>query len=104
MRSERRFMLRPTHCQCGAAIAQNTLEQLEAILAANDGTCDCCGKEILPRRDGGDGRCIDHDHATGKIRGVTCTRCNCAMHALDLRFHDPELYEKLMRFSARGHE
>lgn len=45
-----------------------TLDQYQALLDQRNGICDCCG---LP----GD-LVLDHDHATGKLRGVICPNCN----------------------------
>lgn len=41
------------------------------ILAEQSGICPLCRQEIP------DGMaCLDHDHATGEIRGVLCRNCN----------------------------
>ena len=36
-------------------------------------TCDICGVEWNGTKER---LCIDHDHATGKVRGVLCKHCN----------------------------
>ena len=53
-----------------------THEQFEDILKTQDNKCaicgvdqDVCGKYL----------CIDHDHETGKIRGLLCDLCNRAL-------------------------
>lgn len=49
------------------------------LVAAQGGRCAICGvSENL------DGRlwCVDHDHNTGAIRGLLCTRCNAGIGAL----------------------
>lgn len=57
-----------------------TVEQFEQMLEANDGRCYICDKlpEEIPghkhKRLG-----IDHDHKTGKVRGVLCTHCNAML-------------------------
>lgn len=41
------------------------------LLRDQDGLCAICGSE-------NDGKtlAVDHDHATGKVRGLLCKRCN----------------------------
>ena len=50
-----------------------TEEWYQAQLALQGYACDICGKRIDPnsRR-----LSVDHDHATGKVRGLLCQRCN----------------------------
>lgn len=51
-----------------------TPKDYDDMLQAQDGKCAICGATR------GNGRweslAIDHDHKTGKIRGLLCTRCN----------------------------
>lgn len=46
-----------------------TLEEYEAMCAAQNDCCAVCGGE--PER-----LCVDHDHETGAIRGLLCNDCN----------------------------
>src|SRR5436190_198161 len=46
-------------------------DDVDALLLAQDGRCAICGG--VPKRV--DGWHVDHDHATGAIRGVLCSRC-----------------------------
>ena len=66
-----------------------TVEQYDALLAAQGGHCALC-----PATEPGAGRKrwnIDHDHVTGKVRGLLCHFCNLLLgHAHD----DPELLER----------
>ncbi len=52
-----------------------TIDERDAMEAAQGGMCAICG--IIPS---GEGRAnvlnIDHDHATGRIRGLVCPNCN----------------------------
>jgi hypothetical protein len=52
-----------------------TLDQRDALLAAQCGLCLICAASIRfcgPGR----GAAVDHCHATGKVRGVLCSTCN----------------------------
>lgn len=48
--------------------------QVEAMLAEQDGRCAICLTAQAIH--------IDHDHATGKVRGMLCFRCNAALGQL----------------------
>lgn len=50
-------------------------EEYERILAAQDYVCAICGSPS-PRSSRKERFAIDHDHDTGKIRGVLCNPCN----------------------------
>ena len=53
---------------------KNSRDRLyKKLLESQDGKCSICGS--FPKRNG-PRFAIDHDHATGKIRGVLCSRCN----------------------------
>lgn len=57
-----------------------TVEQYEEMLAAQGGVCRICsGTE----RDEFRLLAVDHDHVTGKVRGLLCTKCNVAIGLLD---------------------
>jgi hypothetical protein len=49
-----------------------TIEQYEALYEAQGGACYICrrAKGISKRL------CVDHDHATGFVRGLLCNTCN----------------------------
>lgn len=44
----------------------------EAVRSQHRGGCECCGS-LSPN---GNSWCVDHDHTTGRIRGVLCHKCN----------------------------
>jgi hypothetical protein len=51
-----------------------TLEEYDAMESRQNGVCLICG---MPP---GAGRlCVDHDHDTGKIRGLLCHNCNAGI-------------------------
>lgn len=56
-----------------------TVEEYEAMFAKQDGRCAICRR---PERALGRNRrntrllCVDHDHTTGRVRGLLCNHCN----------------------------
>lgn len=54
-----------------------SLQEFELILEAQGGGCAICGKKSKKYR-----LSIDHDHYTGKIRGILCSPCNRAIGIL----------------------
>jgi hypothetical protein len=55
-----------------------TLEEYDALFDSQDGKCAIC---LLPPS--GRQLAVDHDHKTGKIRGLLCTKCNVALGLLN---------------------
>jgi hypothetical protein len=47
-----------------------TLEQYEAMLQAQGGVCAICAQGSEKKF------AIDHDHSTGRVRGLLCIPCN----------------------------
>lgn len=52
-----------------------TLEDYTIMLTAQNGVCKICGKV----NSGGQMLAVDHDHMTGKIRGLLCSNCNSVL-------------------------
>ena len=50
--------------------------QYEALLELYDGGCWVCGKKPKP---GGRRLHVDHDHKTGRVRGLLCWRHNTGL-------------------------
>ena len=52
------------------------LEDYRAILARQGNACAICGQDGKPL-------CIDHCHASGKVRGLLCSKCNTGLGCYD---------------------
>jgi len=48
-----------------------TLEEYDALLLKQKGVCMICGKPESKRK-----LSVDHDHKTGRVRGLLCNHCN----------------------------
>jgi hypothetical protein len=51
-------------------------DDYDAMLAAQSSGCAICGKSVA---DNGKFLAVDHNHTTGKIRGLLCRECNSAI-------------------------
>lgn len=73
-----------------------TLEEYDAMLAAQGGVCGACGGVETGRNAYGVvSLAVDHDHETGKIRGLLCMKCN---RALGLIGDSIEAAKNLLRY------
>lgn len=59
---------------------QITVEQYETMLQQQGGVCAICSAAPGKRR-----LHVDHDHATRKIRGLLCLRCNVTVGVVEKR-------------------
>jgi hypothetical protein len=51
-----------------------TLDQFHSLFENQDFSCAICGDELV--LGGKRGACVDHCHATGRVRGILCAKCN----------------------------
>jgi hypothetical protein len=56
---------------CRQTGAQITVQEYYALKEKQNGKCAICGLAFGRRR-----LAIDHDHATGRVRGLLCVLCN----------------------------
>lgn len=57
-----------------------TLEDLENMLRDQDNKCAICGKKIFLFESSKKITAhVDHDHKTGKVRGLLCQECNTGL-------------------------
>jgi hypothetical protein len=54
-----------------------TRRDVSALLIAQSGNCGCCGCDL-----DGTKWAIDHNHETGKVRGILCYGCNTGLGKL----------------------
>lgn len=52
-----------------------SIHDFETLLASQGGTCAICKKAEWNNRH----PYVDHDHSTGKVRGILCSKCNSAL-------------------------
>jgi hypothetical protein len=55
-----------------------TTEQYQGMLKRQRGVCKLCGKDSEGKR-----LVVDHDHASGVVRGLLCHKCNTALSTLE---------------------
>ena len=54
-----------------------TLDEYEVLLARQGGVCGVCGKAPVKNW-----LSVDHDHETGKVRGLLCMNCNISVEKI----------------------
>ena len=69
-----------------------TFGEAEAILAAQGFRCAIC-RDTLPKAKRA--RHVDHDHETGRVRGILCFRCNVGLGSFRDR---PDLLADAIRY------
>lgn len=74
---------------------QYRISRAEAALLAMKWTCDACGEPISDQRS----QHIDHDHETGRVRGVLCHGCNLGIGHLGDR---PETVRRALDYLERA--
>ena len=73
-------------------------KEAEALLASHDGRCALCSRDTP----GGRGYWhVDHDHESGKLRGVLCAGCNLMLGGAE-RVGLNRIEEYLRRCQERG--
>ena len=74
-----------------------TAEWYDETLAEQGGVCAICRQPESKFSSGGGLKmlAIDHDHATGKVRGLICQQCNIGIGALQ---DSPVLIRKAIRY------
>lgn len=71
--SQERRLIRSRRAKYGI-----TLSQFDAMVTMQHGACAICG-EVVPASTVKNNWHVDHDHATGKVRGLLCQDCNLGL-------------------------
>lgn len=73
-----------------------SMQEFEEMLHEQGGGCAICGRIVDDRKDGKERRlCVDHDHDTGEIRGILCTRCNTGIGMFG---NDPDVLRRAINY------
>ena len=67
-----------------------TPEQVDIVRKEQGGYCPGCQRDLKTVKE-----CVDHNHATGKVRGLLCDSCN---KALGLVGDDIKILFNLMKY------
>lgn len=67
-----------------------TPEAFNALWSEQSGLCAVCAVPMDPRGRQKDAVCVDHNHETGKVRGLLCRGCN---HGIGNLKDSPEVLE-----------
>ena len=71
-----------------------SVDEYHSLLIKANNCCTICGKGNSKKR-----LSVDHDHSTGKVRGMLCDKCNRGLgHFND----DPKLLQKAVKYLMVG--
>ena len=59
-----------------------TIDDYKSLLQAQNNLCACCQSPDPGGRSDNDRFHVDHDHLTGKVRGLLCHKCNTGLGLL----------------------
>jgi len=71
-----------------------TLEEWNAMVKKQKGKCAICKEKPVRKSMTGPGLCVDHNHKTGKVRGLLCTRCN----SFNLPYVESGMYKAALKY------
>lgn len=73
-----------------------SLDEYNVLLETQEHKCAICGRPEMVTRNGiPKMMCIDHDHDTGKVRGLLCNNCN---RGIGLIGEDPDWLQKAINY------
>lgn len=68
-----------------------TIDEYDEMLFEQGGRCFICGE----KQNGNKELSVDHDHVTGKIRSLLCSRCNTFVGYIET---NPDLLPKILKY------
>ena len=68
-----------------------TIDDYDQMLEDQNGGCAICSR---PNKHGRR-LCVDHDHSTGRVRGLLCDRCNAVIGYM---YDDVKLFERITKY------
>ena len=72
-----------------------TADKYDEMVALQSNSCAICGSTDVGGRGGSSRLAVDHDHTTGKVRGLLCANCNNGLG----RFKDnPDFLQKAIDY------
>jgi Recombination endonuclease VII len=72
-----------------------TPECFNALWQQQSGLCDVCKAPMLPKGRTSDAACVDHNHATGEVRGLLCRGCN---HGIGCLKDSPKVLQQAIEY------
>ena len=75
-----------------------TPEEYDAMLVEQNNECACCGTNKPGNTRRNKYFVVDHDHTTGKVRGLLCHQCNTA---LGLVRDNPNTLSEMLSYLAK---
>ena len=72
-----------------------TLEEYDNMFNKQNGVCAICFQPCKSKK----GLAVDHNHKTGKVRGLLCANCNGAIGMLQ---EDPAIIDRAKEYILRG--
>lgn len=71
----RKYLAKTRKSRAGHRVFKFSAEQFDALLVAQNGMCAICETAFSAKTKAN----VDHDHKTGRIRGLLCFRCNVVL-------------------------
>jgi hypothetical protein len=68
-----------------------SIQQIEDMIAAQNGKCPICETPFKSTKL----MSLDHDHKTGRVRQLLCSKCNTALGLLN---EDPQRFNRAVQY------